>query len=147
MGVFAGRPTVACPCVGIHRRTSLMCPTCLVRLALTAYEIGSKWSYNRCFVGCCFQDLSKIACNILLAFSVGAKSESKCYNHTVVLTQPQLGRIPILSGRPNVCMVVNLSIAVQVFPMRMLTSLIVDEILLPRYTNKSTNLPFSMEMA
>ena len=42
-----------------------------------------------------------------------------------------------------------LSIIVYVFPMRMLTSLQVDEILLPRYVNKSLNfrgLPLKMEM-
>ena len=37
-------------------------------------------------------------------------------------------------------MVDNLSIAVHVFPMRMLTLLSIDEILLPRYMNGSINL-------
>ena len=48
MYVLAGRPTLACPCVGFHRRTSLMssslllqqCPACLVRLTRIACEMG-----------------------------------------------------------------------------------------------------------
>ena len=47
-------------------------------------------------------------------------------------------------------MIDNLSIAVQVLPMRLLTSLSVDEILLPAYMNWFTNfcsLPINEEMA
>ena len=46
-------------------------------------------------------------------------------------------------------MVVNLSIAVYALPMCMLTLLLVDEILLPRYGNWFTNfrgLPFNVEI-
>ncbi len=45
----------------------------------------------------------------------------------------------ILSERTDFHMVVNLSIADHAFPMLLLTSLSVDEILLPRYMNFSTN--------
>ena len=45
----------------------------------------------------------------------------------------------ILSKRSYIHMVFNLNIAVHVFPMGMLTSVSVDEILLPRYVKWSTN--------
>ena len=72
--VLAGRPLLACPCVGIHRRTSLMslslllqlCPAGLVRLTWIVYEMGSKWPYSFCFVRCCFKDLFKITRSILV---------------------------------------------------------------------------------
>ena len=55
----------------------------------------------------------------------------------------------ILSERSDFYMVVNLSIAVHVLPMHMLTLLLVDEIVLPKYMNKSINfrgLAFNEEM-
>ena len=78
-----------------------------------------------------------------LAFSPSVFLESKWYNHTVALTWLHFRRIPILS---DFHMVDNLLIMVHVLPMRMLTSLSVDEILLPRYMNRFTNfrdLPFN----
>ena len=56
--VLAGRPTLACPYVGIYRRTSLMCsslllqqcPPCLVRLIF--FKMGGKWPYSCCFRSC-----------------------------------------------------------------------------------------------
>ena len=30
------------------------------------FEMGGKWPYNYCFVGCCFQNLFKIASSILV---------------------------------------------------------------------------------
>ena len=52
--------------------------------------------------------------------------------HTVVLTQAQLRRNPVLSYQ--------ISIAVHAFARFMLTSLSVDKMLLLRYVNLSTNL-------
>ena len=55
----------------------------------------------------------------------------------------------ILSERSDFYMVDNLMIAIHVFSMRMLTSLLVDEILLPRYVNWLINfrgLPLKMNM-
>ena len=57
------------PCVGIHKSTSLMssslllqqCPACLVRLTWIVFVIGGRWPYSWCLVGCCFQDLFRIA--------------------------------------------------------------------------------------
>ena len=74
MYVRAGRPAFARPCVGIHKSTSLMssslllqqCPACLVRLTWVVFVIGGRWPYSWCLVGCCCQDLFKIARSILV---------------------------------------------------------------------------------
>ena len=74
MYVGAGRPAFARPCVGVHKSTSLMssslllqqCPACLVRLTWIVFVIGSRWPYSWCLVGCCRQDLFKIARSILV---------------------------------------------------------------------------------
>ena len=74
MYVRAGRPAFAWPCVGVHKSTSLMssslllqqCPTCLVRLTWIVFVIGGRWPYSWCLVGCCRQDLFKIARSILV---------------------------------------------------------------------------------
>ena len=72
MYVRAGRPAFARPCVGVHKSISLMssslllqqCPACLVRLTWIVFVIGGRWPYSWCLVGCCRQDLSKIARSI-----------------------------------------------------------------------------------
>ena len=59
---------------GVHGRTLPMslslllqqCPACLVRLTLIVFVMGGRWSYSCCFVGCCLQDLFKIAHSILV---------------------------------------------------------------------------------
>ena len=69
MYVRAGRPAFARPCVGVHKSTSLMssslllqqCPACLVRLTWIVFVIGGRWPYSWCLVGCCRQDLFKLA--------------------------------------------------------------------------------------
>ena len=74
MYVRAGRPAFARPCVGVHKSTSLMssslllqqCPACLVRLSWIVFVIGGRWPYSWCLVGCCRQDLFKIARSILV---------------------------------------------------------------------------------
>ena len=74
MYVCAGRPAFARPCVGVHKSTSLMssslllqqCPTCLVCLTWIVFIIGGRWPYSWCLVGCCRQDLLKIARSILV---------------------------------------------------------------------------------
>ena len=74
MYVWAGRPAFAWPCVGIHKSTSLMssslllqqCPACLVRLTWIVFVIGGRWPYSWCLVGCCCQDLFRIARSILV---------------------------------------------------------------------------------
>ena len=81
MYVRGVRPAFARPYVGVHRSTSLMssslplqlCPACLVRLIWIVFVIGGRWPYSWCLVGCCRQDLFKIArsilCNCRLASS------------------------------------------------------------------------------
>ena len=74
MYVRASRPAFARPCVGVHKSTSLMssslllqqCPACLVRLTWIVFMIGGRWLYSWCLVGCCHQDLFKIARSILV---------------------------------------------------------------------------------
>ena len=77
MYVRAGRPAFARPCVGIHKSTSLMssslllqqCPACLVRLTWIVFVIGGRWPYSWCLVGCCRQDLLRIARRMAEKFS------------------------------------------------------------------------------
>ena len=74
MYVRAGRPAFAQPCVGVSKSTSLMssslllqqCPACLIRLTWIVFVIGCRWPYSWCLVGCCRQDLFKIARSILV---------------------------------------------------------------------------------
>ena len=74
MYVRAGRPAFARPCVGIHKSASLMssslllqqCPACLVCLTWIVFVIGGRWPYSWCLVGCCCQDLFRIARSILV---------------------------------------------------------------------------------
>ena len=62
------------PYVGVHECTSLMssslllqkCLACLVRLTWIVFVIGGWWPYSWCLVGCCRQDLFKIARSILV---------------------------------------------------------------------------------
>ena len=74
MYVCAGRPAFAQPYVGVHKSTSLTssslllqkCPACLVHLTWIVFVIGGRWPYSWCLVGCCCQDLFKIARSILV---------------------------------------------------------------------------------
>ena len=74
MYVRAGRPAFARPCVGVQKSTSLMssslllqqCPACLVRLTWIVFVIWGRWPYSWCLVGCCRQNLFKIARSILV---------------------------------------------------------------------------------
>ena len=59
---------------GVPLKTSLMsssllfqqCPVCLVCLIWIVLEMGFRWPYSRCFVGCCSKDLFNIARNFLV---------------------------------------------------------------------------------
>ena len=69
-----GHPAFARPFEGVHRSTSLMswsllikqCPTYLVRLTLIVFMMGGRWSYSSFFVGCYLQYLFNIARSILV---------------------------------------------------------------------------------
>ena len=69
----ASRPAFAWAYAGVHRSTSLssslllqQCPACLVRLTWIVFVMGGRWPYRWCLVGCCCQDLFKIARSILV---------------------------------------------------------------------------------
>ena len=74
--VLVDCPTLTCLCERVHRKMLLMslflllqqCPTYLVRLIWMVLEMGGRWLFCCCFVGCCFQDLFNIACRILVQF-------------------------------------------------------------------------------
>ena len=73
--LFLGWPTLARPCEGVYRRTSLMssflflqqCLTCFVRLICIVLEMGGRWPYS-CFRACNIQDLFNIDRSILVHF-------------------------------------------------------------------------------
>ena len=66
MYVRAGRTAFARPYVGVHRSTSLissslllrLCPACLARLTWIVYVMGGRWPYSWYLVGCCHWDLN-----------------------------------------------------------------------------------------
>ena len=76
MYVRAGRPAFAWPYVRVHKSISLMssslllqqCPAYLVRLGWIVFVIGGRWPYSWCLVGCCRQDLFKIARRIIYIY-------------------------------------------------------------------------------
>ena len=114
-------------------------------------EMGGKWPYNYCFVRCCLQNLLKTACRILVQYPLVfffmrfvSVHMVLPYSSTDIATAWKKSRF-ILSERSDFYMIDNLSITVHAFTRRMFISLSVDEILLPRYLNWSTN--FEVEMA
>ena len=68
--------TLVCLCVRVHWRTLIMsssllllqCLPFLVHLTWIVCQLGAKWPYDSCFVGCCFQDWFKTAQSILVSF-------------------------------------------------------------------------------
>ena len=57
--------------IGEGHRLSLLlwqCPACFVHLTWMVLEMGGKWPYRCCFLGCCFQDLFNTARSILVQF-------------------------------------------------------------------------------
>ena len=68
---FCWSTTLVCPCVGVHKRTLLVSLSLPIQqysacLVWRLYEMGGKWLYNNCFVRCCFLDLFKTACSIIV---------------------------------------------------------------------------------
>ena len=107
------------------------CHAGLVRLTWVVLEIGGKWPYNCCFVGCCFQDFFNIASTFFCcSFSLCILSAYMWCTHRVVF---------IFSNRSDFHMIDSLSIAVHAFTRRILISLSVDETQLLRYVNLSAN--------
>ena len=123
------------------------CLTCLVHLIWMVLEMGIKWSYRCCFMGCCFSDSNfffNIAHCIFVRFPSSFFSRrfvnSMCYIRRVVLTTAarKKSRL-ILSNRSDVHSIDSLLIAVQTFGRHMLISLSVDETLHVRYINLSSD--------
>ena len=132
------------------------CPACFVCLIWMILEIGDGRLYNCCFMGCCFQDLFNIACSILVQFPSSFFSRRFISIHVVhpysrIDTTPAWKKLCfILLDRLDLHMIDNLPIAVHTFARRMLMSFLVDEILLLRYVNLSTNFrepPFRADMS
>ena len=131
---------------GVHRSTSLMssslllqqCPACLVRLALIVFVMGGRWPYSCCFVGCCLQDLFKIARSILVQlpssfFFSRFVSVHVVHPYSSIDTTAAWKKLRfILSVKSDFHMTNNLSIAVHAFVRRVSMSVSVDETLLPR---------------
>ena len=124
------------------------CPVCLICLTWVVCKIGGQWPAN--IVALLWGVMPRIYskqhniaffCNSHLAFSSCILLESRWCIHTVVLTQPQLGRNQILSNQRKHISIwfIDLSIAVHTFASQILILLSVDEILLLRYVNWSTN--------
>ena len=152
------------PCEGVHRRTSLMsssllfqqCPAGLLHLIWMILKIGGKWPFNCCFMVCCFSDLFNIARSILVQnpscfFSMCIVSVHVVHPYNSIDTAAAWKKSRfILSDWSDFHRIVSLSIVVHAFARCILTSLLTDEILLPRYVNLSSNFrepPFWIEMA
>ena len=80
----------------------LHCPVGLAHFIWMICEMGGKWLYKCCFVGCCFQgfvqnSMQPFLCSSHLPFSPSVLL--KWCDHTVVLTQ--LERIPVLFYQRN----------------------------------------------
>ena len=116
----------------------------------------SKWPYSCCFLRYCFLNLFKIASSPLvsshLTFSPFVSLASMWCILTEVLTDTDKARkksLFILSEISYFRMI-DLSVVVHIFERRMLTSISLDKILLPRCMNWCTNfrrLLLKVEMA
>ena len=119
------------------------CPTYLVCLTWMVLEMGGRWLHNCCFVGCCFQDFFNIAHNILAQFP------SSSFSLRLVYVVPPYSRIDMTAAWKKLCLFLsdrfdfhiinNLLIAVHAIARCILMSFSVDEMLLLRYVNLSTN--------
>ena len=115
------------------------------------FEKGDKWLCSYFFFGCLIQDFFNIARSIFVHFPSSFFSirfvcvrEVLSYSSIHETTAWKKSCI-ILSSRSD-----TLSTAIHAFSWRIMTSLSVDEILLLRYVNLSTNfrrLPFRVEIA
>ena len=131
---IGGCPTLVCPFVGIYKRTLLrssslllhQLPACLVRLV-------------------CFLRWEASNPTDIVSCGIASRLVSRWCSHTAAWKNSGF----ILSERQYFQMTNNLPLAAHAFPIPMLTSLAVDEILLPRYVNWFTNfksLSFDVEM-
>ena len=121
------------------------CPACLIRLIWMVCQMGGKWLFSSSFVGYCFQDLLKTVPRIFVLISSSLFSMHFVSIHVVhpyssiVTVTAWKKSCFILSDRSHFYLINNLSIAFDAFARYMLTSLSVNEILLPSYGNLFTS--------
>ena len=118
-------------------------PACFVCLIWMILEVGDKWPYSWCFLGCCFQDLFSRAHSI---FTLSPSSFSSIrlvrihvvhpYNRSDMTAARGKNCIIILSDKSAFHMINNLSIAIHAFTSHILMPLSVDKML---YVNLSWN--------
>ena len=116
----------------------------LVRFTRMGFEMGSKWSCNRCVCRGLLQESTRHFC---VAFSLFVLLASMWCIHLVVCTQLQ--SYFILTKRSDFRMIDKLSQAFYAFARCILKWLSVDEIWLPKYVIWSTKLwglPLRAEM-
>ena len=107
--------------------------------------MGGRWSYSCWFVECCFQDVFNIACSILVQlasrfFSICLVSVCVVYLYSSMSTITTWKKLHfVLSERSDFQITDSLSIAVYAFASHVLVSFSVDEMLLLRKVNLSTN--------
>ena len=121
------------------------CPECLVRLIRMALEMGGRWLHSCCFVRCCFQHIFNIAGSILVQFpssffSIRLVSVHVVHPYSRIDTTAawKILRL-ILSDRSDFLMIDILLIADHTFACHILMSFSVDETMLPKYENLSTD--------
>ena len=108
-------------------------------------ETSGRWPYSYCFVECCFQGLFNIARSILSqlpssCFSIRFVSVHVVHPYWNIDTTGSWRKWRfILSDMPVFHVIDNQSIVVLAFPRSNLILLSVDETLLPKYVNMSTN--------
>ena len=118
-------------------------------------EIGGKWLYISCFVGCRVQNFFETARSILACLPSNFFSTISLrvnlvhlYGSTETVTVLKETRF-ILTEKSDFYIIDYLSIAIRAFVRLILKMISVDEILLPRYVNLPTNfrgLPLKVDM-
>ena len=126
--------------------TLLQCPAYCAYLIWMTLEMGGRCTaYSCCFVGCGFQDLFNIACSILVQwpssfFSIHLVSVHLVHPYRRLDTTTAWKKLRfILSDKFDFHMINNLSMAIHTFTSHILMSFSVDETLLLRYVNLSTD--------
>ena len=146
MYVRFGRPMLVWPCCGVQSNVSLtssclllqLCPANLVRLSLMVFEIGGILPYNRCFVGCFFQEMFRIARSMqvyvpssLASSFLVSVHDNEPYTRTVWTAAWKKSRF-MSSGSDDFQTSFRPSSAPHALPILVFTSASVDATLLPR---------------
>ena len=119
------------------------CLACLARLIWMILEIGSRWSYSCCSVGCCFKNLFNMAHSFLVQllssfFSMRLVSVHVVHPYSSINTTVAWKKLRFISSdKSDFCMTDCLSMADYAFTSCVLILFSVDETLLPREVNFS----------